>query len=412
MKILVISNLYPPHFMGGYEIACKTVVDELKKRGHQVTVLTSTWQSEGGEKEDEVWRVLHYFSRARWRFLVRIFFAERADYIKAKEVLEYCHHDCVFVWNFAGLSRAVLHLLQKHFKTIVYNVFDYWMVGEFRNECLFHLFDNKTGALPIGGQRIPARPVKYLLRTLFSSFGIDGTTPDLISTGRFIFNSEAILNYCIGKGFTPSHYKIIHGGIAKKEFPIYDGERKSVPHKLLYVGRVVPEKGVHTAIEALRRLLKNKTLSKLTLTIVGDGDSSYIKYLKKYINDNGLSSCVRLKGSIQRALIREEYLSHDILLFPSIWEEPFGLVILEAMACGLVVVTTGTGGSSEILQNEYNCLLFPPESSEECSRQIERVISDAELLHRLRDNGKEIVRKRFYLEDKMDEIEAYLLSSQ
>jgi glycosyltransferase involved in cell wall biosynthesis len=411
MKILVVSNLYPPYFIGGYEIACKTVTDELQKRGHQVTVLTSDWHATGDEREDHVWRVLHYFPRAQWRYLARIFFAERADYIKTKEVLQRCKFDCVFVWNFAGLSRSVLHLLQQHFNTITYNAFDYWMVGEFSNECLVHLFDNRTRVLPIGEHRVTIGPLRSLLRTLFAAFGVNGETPDLIATGKFIFNSEAILKYCTGKGFTPSHYKIIHGGIAKKEFPLHDGEMKSAPYKLLYVGRVVPEKGVHTAIEAVRTLIRNKALAQVTLTIAGDGDSAYINHLKNYINENNLASRVRLKGGIQRASIREEYLSHDILLFPSLWEEPFGLVILEAMACGVAVVATGTGGSSEILQNEYNCLLFSPGSSEECSRQVEKLIFDAQLLNRLRDNGKATVRNRFYLEDKVDEIEAYLMSS-
>jgi len=412
MKILVVSNLYPPHFMGGYEIACKTVVDELKRRGHQVTVLTSTWSSGGDEKEDNVWRVLHCFPRAQWRSLARIFFAERTDWTKAKGVLEYCHPECVFIWNFAGLSRSVLHLLQSYFKTMVYNVFDYWMVGEFQNECLFYLFDKKTKTLPIGRFHIPARVVKFLLRTIFFSFGVDGTTPDLLSKGKFIFNSNAIFKFCIERGFSPSRYKVIHGGISKEEFPLSHGEKKSAPRKLLYVGRVVPEKGVHTAIEALYKLVIGKMVEHLTLTIVGDGDSLYIKYLRKLINEHHLSSYVTLKGRIQRALIREEYLSHDILLFPSVWEEPFGLVILEAMACGVVVIGTGTGGSAEILQDEFNCLLFPPESSEGCARQIERLIFDSHLFERLRDNGKETVRERFYLEDKIDEIEAYLLSSQ
>lgn len=398
--------------MGGYELACKAVVDELKRRGHQVMVLTSTWQFEGKENEDSIWRVLHYFPRAQWRSLARIFFAERNDWTETKRVLDHFQPECVFVWNLAGLSRSVLHLLQGYFETIVYNVFDYWMVGEFQNECLFHLFDNKTGTLPIGQHRIPARPLKCFLRTIFSACGIDGTTPDLLSRGKFIFNSNAILTFCKERRFNPHNYRVIHGGISKKEFPLSAGKKKSVIRKLLYVGRVIPEKGVHTVIEAFHKLVIGKKIENLTLTIVGDGDTSYIAHLKKLINSMNLSPCVTLKGRMKRSLIREEYLSHDILVFPSIWKEPFGLVALEAMICGVVVVGTGTGGSAEILQDEFNCLLFPPESSEKCAQQIEKLILDPYLFNRLRESGEKTVRERFYLEDKIDEIEKYLLSSQ
>jgi len=107
----------------------------------------------------------------------------------------YLHPDLVFVWNFAGLSRSVLHLLHKRFAKVFYNVFDYWIVGDFQNECLPHLFDKRTKTIPIREIHIPARPIKFLLRTTFSLFGIDGTNPDLISQGRFIFNSNAILRF-------------------------------------------------------------------------------------------------------------------------------------------------------------------------------------------------------------------------
>lgn len=408
MKILFVSNLYPPHFMGGYEITCKTVVEELEKRGHHVAVLTSTWRSKIDGEEENVFRRLNYFPRSRWRYIFKIFFAEIVDRKRTKKVINYFHPDLIFIWNFAGLSRSVLHLLHSCFEKVVYNVFDYWPVGEFQNECLFHLFNKKVGTLPISGINIPAQPIKFLLRAVFTLFRIDGTNPDLISKGRFIFNSNNILNFCSRRGFTPVHYEVIHGGISKREFPLTHLEREPVPHKLLYVGRLVPEKGVHTAIEVLFHMVKVKKRKNLTLTVVGGGPPSYIQQLRKLVRDKQLSSHIVLKGVVQRALIKEEYLFHDILLFPSQWEEPFGLAILEAMACGLAVVGTGTGGSSEILENEYNCLLFPPECSHECAQQIERLISHPDLFHQLRENGQKTVKDRFYLEDKVDEIESFL----
>ncbi|MFQ5772284.1 MAG: hypothetical protein ACE5HX_17245, partial [bacterium] len=58
MRILVISNLYPPYFVGGYELGCRDVVDGLKARGHHVKVLTSTYGVNKPEHDSEVYRWL------------------------------------------------------------------------------------------------------------------------------------------------------------------------------------------------------------------------------------------------------------------------------------------------------------------------------------------------------------------
>lgn len=59
--------------------------------------------------------------------------------------------------------------------------------------------------------------------------------------------------------------------------------------------------------------------------------------------------------------LSELYADHDILVFPTIWEEPFGLVPLETMASGCLVVATGTGGSGEFLRHRETAMLFRPE---------------------------------------------------
>src|SRR5688500_11356128 len=58
MKILVVSNFYPPHYVGGYELGCRDVVDGLRARGHQVEVLTSTYGADGAREDDGVYRWL------------------------------------------------------------------------------------------------------------------------------------------------------------------------------------------------------------------------------------------------------------------------------------------------------------------------------------------------------------------
>ena len=67
------------------------------------------------------------------------------------------------------------------------------------------------------------------------------------------------------------------------------------------------------------------------------------------------------------------YADHDVFVFPSIWEEPFSIGLLEAMACGQAVVGTTTGGSAEILVDGVNSLVFPPGDPRRLARQVKRL---------------------------------------
>jgi SAM-dependent methyltransferase len=78
-----------------------------------------------------------------------------------------------------------------------------------------------------------------------------------------------------------------------------------------------------------------------------------------------------------------------VFVFPSEWEEPFGLVPIEAMACGTPVVATGTGGSGEFLRDEYNCVLFPPGDPRALAFAIRRLHEDADLRDRVVRGGQQ-----------------------
>jgi glycosyltransferase involved in cell wall biosynthesis len=90
---------------------------------------------------------------------------------------------------------------------------------------------------------------------------------------------------------------------------------------------------------------------------------------------------------LDRGELRDRYTSADVLVFPTEWDEPFGLVPVEAMACGVPVVATGTGGSGEFLLDGLNCVLFPPGDSAGLADAVTRIAGDAALRARLVDRG-------------------------
>jgi len=118
MRILVITNLYPPLYLGGYELKCRLHVEELKRRGHDVLVLTSRWRVEAPLQQEGVLRVLDFDPIAmgfppadhrldpvrvgrRWQQL-RWAVNHAANKSTAARVIEDFEPDVAYVWNLGG----------------------------------------------------------------------------------------------------------------------------------------------------------------------------------------------------------------------------------------------------------------------------------------------------------------------
>jgi glycosyltransferase involved in cell wall biosynthesis len=90
---------------------------------------------------------------------------------------------------------------------------------------------------------------------------------------------------------------------------------------------------------------------------------------------------------LRRAQLSEAYAVADVVLFPVIWEEPWGLVPLEAMGLGRPVIATGRGGSGEYLRDGENSLLVPAGDPEAIAAAVRRLADSPELRARLREGG-------------------------
>jgi glycosyltransferase involved in cell wall biosynthesis len=221
----------------------------------------------------------------------------------------------------------------------------------------------------------PLGPVRRLSAPLF---GVPARlTVD--STLEWVLVSEVVLG----------HARHAHWGLPKRVIAPagVDGDlfapRPPGPWRgeLLCVGRLDPRKGVHTAIGALEHLPDHN------LTIIGGGDASYRESLMRQIEELGLRDRVRFEVR-SRADLPGAYADADAVLFPVNWDEPFGLVPLEAMAVGRPVVASGTGGSAEFLVDGENCLIYAPaEDPASLAAVIRRVAEDEGLRARMRAGG-------------------------
>jgi hypothetical protein len=151
--------------------------------------------------------------------------------------------------------------------------------------------------------------------------------------------------------------------------------------KLLYTGRLDTRKGTDTLLRALALLPPQASLS-----LLGRGEDAERARLEVLAAELGIADRVHIE-EIPRAALAEAYSAHDCFIFPSEWSEPFGMVPIEAMACGTPVVATGVGGSGEFLIDRSNCLLFAPGDEEELALAVNRLATNAGLRHRVRQNG-------------------------
>jgi glycosyltransferase involved in cell wall biosynthesis len=127
-------------------------------------------------------------------------------------------------------------------------------------------------------------------------------------------------------------------------FRVMEGIRRD--SDLVFLGRLVSDKGADLAMEALRLLREERGLTP-RLTLIGEGPER--EALMRQARDAGLAEAVRFAGVLKGEELACELNRHRLMLVPSRWPEPFGIVALEGIACGLAVVGTRNGGLAEAI---------------------------------------------------------------
>lgn len=390
MNILILSNLYPPHILGGYEILCAQVVEYLKERGHQVHILTS---DHGGAPSDaEVTRTLKVYQdfdkKATFMRMKRVRTAKH-NAKETEKVLRQRKPDVVFLWSLLRLTPSCAHVAQRLGFPTVYTFNDENITSFSFHECAL-------------SPKQAVHCLLDLLSPLITLRGLDFTHSTCIST--------LLKNNLLAKKLPIKKSKVIYQGIPIEQFPLKENPGiKSSPTKILYVGQLHPYKGVHTIFEALFILEKNNKLGSCSLTIVGKGTEEYTQKLQTLASV--LTLPVEFKGLVPHDLLPAIYREMDVFIFPSIWEEPFGLTHLEAMSCGLPVISTANGGQGEFLEDGENALTFPPDDPKHLALQLERLLDDENLFKNLSQKGRLTVEQGFAFSRYVDELEALLSST-
>lgn len=395
MRILVVSNLYPPHFIGGYELGCQDLVIHLMEKGHEVAVLTSTYCVPGKVCEGNVHRLLSIdFSRrlSFWKAIKK----ESSNQHHFRHLCKTFCPDVVFFWNMANISVSLVFIAQDLCLPTSFYVFDNWLA---------------TWEMDHWHQILARLPpwLNTVLRSCLSAKVITVLPEDHIDLTHSMFASHYLLRVASNAGKDTINSRVVPWGVRECS-DYHEKPDDSGLLRILYVGQIVALKGVHTVIEAVGLLFAACPGYRLKLTIVGDHqfDLAYTDHLHKMIDDYGIHELVTFTGKVAHACVEEYYRANNIFVFSSIWDEPFGITQLEAMSYGLVVLGTVVGGSGDVLKSGVNGLIFERANALACAREIRRLAEDRSLYERLREGALNSVRKRFKFSRLVGDVEHIL----
>lgn len=384
MKILVISNLYPPFQLGGYEIGCKNVVAGLRQHNHEVHVLTSPSHAPEDDRDNKVFRLLKLAmfqpvnpisesvkKAIHLEAMVTNFTNTSILLNKIKEFKP----DCVFCFNLVGIGGlALLDSL---------NVLNYpWVL---------YL-----------GDVVPATLQSEISTQILSLYNAHNGS--IYENGKIILISKHLHEEIESKcRYKITNFELIPGW-AKPDGPILDRCYYS-KDKVNFVsaGALYPHKGIDIIIEAAEKL-KASYIENFSIEIYGNGLLNHYVDLCKQL---GVSDKITFGCFKTQPELIEIYKKSDAFLFPTWIREPFGLAPIEAASVGCVPIITSSCGVAERLVGGVHCLKIPRDSNalSEMMRSIcERKVD----LRTLGKNGQRITREDLSFELCLKKIQSCL----
>jgi glycosyltransferase involved in cell wall biosynthesis len=200
--------------------------------------------------------------------------------------------------------------------------------------------------------------VRHVLRRLYDAEVANWTFEQ---ADRIIANSRAELDSMAHHVPDLDRVEVVHNGIDPEKFaelpepgPFLDGRGLEGP-VLLYVGRLAQNKRLEVVIDVMPELIRQ--VPGLTLLVVGPDDGAGAAWRER-ARELGVGSAVRFEGFLPERELLAAYTAADVFVLPSEWEA-YGLVLLDAMACGTPCVVSDRGGPQEVVEDGRTGLVLP-----------------------------------------------------
>jgi len=330
MKICIVCTLYPPYILGGAEISTSLLAKGLVQNGHEVSVIT-TGHTDCKEIIEgvNVYRLknknIYWRYPQRDKLLLKKMLWHLGDIYNVgyrknlQDLLWTLKPDILHTGNLCGLSCIIWNVAQKQHIPIVHTLRDYYLLCPQQTMI--------KGSKSCKSQCLVCKSYSVIKKVMSQKVNA------VVGISNFILNHH--LNYGYFKNAI--YTCVIPNSIESQNIPQSNNKTKNIG----YIGRLSPEKGIDLMIEAFINC-SNKGLNKLL--IAGTGNKKYTDFLKqKYQNEN-IIFCGASKPM-------DFFQRIGLLIVPSLWNEPFGRVVIEAYSFHVPVFMADNGGLSELAEN-------------------------------------------------------------
>jgi len=369
----MVSNLYPPYVLGGAELYVQHIAKKLSAE-HEISIITTAPFGAGNasvsnlevEGKEAIYRFYPLNLYSAYNYALKPIFIKPIwhlfdvwnphVYIFVKEVLKREMPEVVHVHNFKGMSASVFSAANDLGIPIIHTVHDYDLI------CPKTTMLTRTNASCVTPHSL-CRIYRWLSKR--------------IALTTVIAPSDFMLKTLSSYGLFPDVPKIMLPlGLEECE-PV--ARVSTDTFDILYVGRLGKHKGVDTLIEAVKGL----DLTNARLHIVGQGSDR--TRLERVAHDD---TRIIIYGFLAPDQLRKLYSIADVAVVPSIYNEPFGLVIPEYYQHGIPVLGSHAGALPELISDRYNGFLFPPGNVDALRALLKMLSSDSKLLTNLNENAR------------------------
>ena len=373
MRILLGHNYY--QHAGGEDRAFHADVELLRRHGHQVFEYTESNAAIEQQRNAVSLALTTLWSARTHRCLTRLLRVVRPDVVH-------------FHNTFPLISPSAYHACHDAGVPVVQTLHNYRLVCP----CATLYRDGHVCQDCLG------QPVAWpgVLHACYRQSRSATATVALMTTAHRLTGTwqRLVARYIVPTDFARSRLTSLRGGLPPELVVVrpnfVDPDPGAGEHRggyLLYVGRLVPEKGLETLLRAAERCRGGR------LIIVGDGP------LASVVQDATLRSThIQWLGQRSAAEVRELMGAATALLFPSEWYETFGLVVVEALARGTPVIAADLGGIRELIEPGRTGLLFPPGDADQLAERMRWACEHPAELALMGQTGRSVYLTRFAAE--------------
>ena len=395
MKILKIIHGYPQNYNAGSEVYSQSICDELSKR-HEVVVFTreeNPYQPDFSIREEIIHPNLrlYYINMAQGKDGYRHTVLDE----RFKKIVQDEKPDIAHIGHLNHLSTGIVDVLKELKVPIVFTLHDFWLMcprgqflqRNFGNENIWQLCDKQEDK-------------KCATNCYNAYFGCSNNIEDINHWTKwinermqetksiidkvdlFIAPSKYLMNRFVKEFSVPENkIKYLDYGFPTHYLTQTDSRLKRKDFTFGYIGTHIPSKGINLLIEAFKHINGNARL-----LIWGSKDQQSTRALQAIAKDSNLP--IEFKGAyVNKNLADEVFSKVDAIVVPSIWAENSPLVIHEAQACKIPVITADFGGMAEYVNHMVNGLLFKHRNWEDLKVQMQWAIENKEEFKKLGERG-------------------------